>query len=109
LSGRPSPPSPEKVALVRGVLLSHRGRAVTKPELIAATALCDRVVREAIAELVLAGCPIVTDRVSGGFVWTDEKEAIRVEVALLGSHAMRILERKRALEEHLEPQGELFG
>lgn len=79
-------------------------------ELVAATTLCDRVIRECVAQLVLDGHPITTRREApGGYQWTTNHAEIEAEYARLQSHGKAILARADALaKNHLEPQQDLF-
>jgi hypothetical protein len=97
------------VARVHAVLERAR-RPVTRPELVHLTGLTDREVRECVSRLVAAGSPVITDRESGGYLWTLEPAKLKVEIARLLSHSARIRERATSLERHLAAeQAELFA
>jgi hypothetical protein len=102
--------SPAELARVNAVLERAR-RPITRPELASMTGLPDRAVRAAIAELVLAGEPILSVRENGGGYWyCSDRERVKAEILLLASHEARIRERRHALERHLErEQGNLFA
>jgi len=106
LNGHPIPSARQQAAVLEALQTS--GRRMTKAELTAATGISDRLVRQAVAELVKNGEPIVTDREDGGFIWTTDPTLIEAEVNLLTSHATEILARKRALEKRLSDQRGLF-
>lgn len=106
MSSKPEPTALEK-GLVFAAIKNHAG-PITKAELVAKTALCDRVIREAVSCLVLDGHPIASNRSSGGYEYTHDMAKIEAEHASLLSHAKHIKARADALAKHLSPQTELF-
>lgn len=106
---RPAPPSASDTARVTDVIRRALGKPVSRQELVAATGLCDRAIREAIHEAVIGGAPIVSSRAIGGYCWREDASAIDLEAKRLRSHAHRLLERASALEKARAEQQELFA
>jgi hypothetical protein len=106
VSAKPAP-TPEERDRVLECIQEGCG---TRQGIVAATGFCDRVIRECVHALVLAGHPIVSDRRGGGYHFAGTPEEIEAEAKVLGSHAARIRERAEALERHLGPmQARLFA
>jgi hypothetical protein len=79
-------------------------------ELVAATGLCDRVVRECVHNAVIDGAPIVADRRAGGYAWREDAISRERELRSLRSTRARLSERIAALERYGEAeQQSLFG
>ena len=99
-AARPASPTGHDVAVVYSELAGSLG-AMSREEICSRTGLPDRTVREAIADLVTFGEPIVSDRGSGGYLLTRDSEKLKSEIGRLRSAASRMLERALALEGHL--------
>lgn len=109
MSGKPSEPTEREKSAVLDAIRSRVG-PVTKAEIVAKTALCDRVIRDCVNHLVIDGQPIASNRSGGGYVYTKDTAALELEYARLQSHAKHILERAAAIRKnHLEAQPTLFG
>jgi hypothetical protein len=107
---KPAAPSSADLLRVSQAIARAAGRAVSRMDLVAATGLCDRTLRECISELVRQGEPIVTDRTFGGYRLATDPALIRRECEALRSHGTRLLERANALERATAPeQQELFA
>jgi hypothetical protein len=107
---RPSPPTSADLLRVSQAIQRAAGKAVSRMDLVAATGLCDRTLRECVSELVRQGESIVTDRTLGGYRLATDPALIRRECEALRSHGTRLLERANALERATAPeQIELFG
>lgn len=92
------------------VLDCIRGGTGTRYGIHATTGLRDRVVRECVRQLVLAGHPVVSLN-DGGYHLATSAEEIRAEASIFRSREARERERAAALERHLVPrkQEELFA
>jgi hypothetical protein len=101
VSGGPVIGEQEKAAVLSR-LASYPNLRFTKRDLCLLTGFSERVIRASIGALVVDGHPIVTDREQGGYLLTQDRELIEIEVARLRSHGGEIQRRASALEAFLE-------
>jgi hypothetical protein len=74
---------------------------VRKEELVERVGKPIRVVRDAIARLVIEGVPIIPDRENGGYRFSNEPILIVSEIRRLASHCRQIRRRYEGLANYL--------
>lgn len=95
-----------EITLVREVFIClPLNTTISTAELVERTGLDLRVVRDAIAQIIQTGIPIVPNRSDGGYLVTTDIDLLIPEVLRLESHASNIRLRADGLREAAKKLG----